>query len=133
MKDLFERVNKALENAAKLATKQRKKLKPSQFCGPGKSFPCHDCSHVLAAKRLLNRSKYSESTKAKIRACINRKSKALGCGGTKKEKAFKEEFGMSINEVIALPIFESTRDMVEESIKNPGMDLDFDITEIEGE
>lgn len=33
MKDLFERVNKALENAAKLTTKQRKKLKTSQFCG----------------------------------------------------------------------------------------------------
>lgn len=79
-----------------------------------------------------------------------RKGKALGCGGAKKEKSknlrgktkdlilmddksFQTTFGMSIDEVIDLPIFESTRNMVEESIKNPGMDLDFDITEIEEE
>lgn len=100
---------------------------------PGRSFPCNDCSHVLAAKRLLNRSKYSDSTKAKIRACINRKSKALGCGGAKKEKAFEEAFGMSIEDVINLPIFESTRKLVEESEKNPGMDLDLSMIDIEEE
>ena len=99
--------------------------------GPGRSFPCNDCSHVLAAKRLLNRSKYSDSTKAQIRACINRKGKSLGCGGAKKEKAFEEAFGMSIEELINSEVFAETRALVEESIKHPGMDLDLNIVQIE--
>ena len=117
LKESINKVNEAIEKSAKLSTKQRKGLKKSQFCGPSRSFPCNDCAHVTAAKRLLNRSKYSDATKAKIRACINRKSKALNCGG--KEKSDEIEV------LISSPIFKTTCNMVEESISNPGMDLKF--------
>ena len=36
---LIDRAYAAIERAAKLSTKQRKKLKKSQFCGPSRSFP----------------------------------------------------------------------------------------------
>lgn len=68
---------------AKLSAAQRKKLKGSTFCGPGRSFPVPDCAHVTAAKRLIGRYKGSATTKAKILACVNRKAKQLGCGGAK--------------------------------------------------
>ena len=72
----------------------------------------------------------------------------MGCGGAKKEKSknlrgktkdliliddksFQEAFGMSIEDVINLPIFESTIKLVEESEKNPGMDLDLSMIDIE--
>lgn len=124
-KELFEKAEKVLEEAKKLSTKERKALKKGSFCGPGRSFPVNDCAHYTAALRLLNRSKYSDSTKASIRACVNRKGKAMGCSGAKKEKSFIKEYGMSIDDLINSEIFSTTRDMVEESIKNPGMDLDF--------
>lgn len=63
---------------AKLSTATRKKLSASAFCGPGKSFPAHDKAHVLAGLRLLNRSNFSDSTKAKIKACLYRKGKRYG-------------------------------------------------------
>lgn len=116
--ELLDKVNKAIENSAKLTTKQRKKLKTSQFCGPGRSFPVNDCAHYTAALRLLNRSKYSDSTKAKIRACVNRRGKAMGCV-KKKSKAG------DIEDIINSDVFKITRDMVEESINNPGMNLEF--------
>jgi hypothetical protein len=104
-------------------TKQRKNLKKSTFCGPQRSFPCNDCAHVVAAKRMLNRSKFSDSTKAKIRACINRKEKSLGCGGAKKEKsAFTDQ---EIQTLIDSEIFASTLALIEEAEKNPGMELTF--------
>jgi hypothetical protein len=111
--EIIEKANEAM--GKKLSTKQRKSLKDSQFCGPGRSFPCNDCAHVTAAKRLLNRSKFSKSTKDKIRACINRKSKSLGCDS--KEKSF------DIDELIKSDIFMETVSLVEDSIKNPNQDL----------
>jgi hypothetical protein len=63
----------------KLTTEERDKLSNSVFCGPGRSFPCHDCKHVRAARAFLDRSHFSESTKKRIRTCINRKAKELGC------------------------------------------------------
>ncbi|RMG66903.1 MAG: hypothetical protein D6710_12020 [Nitrospirae bacterium] len=65
---------------AKLSTEKRKKLPDKSFCGPNRSFPAHDCPHVRAGFRLLNRAKVSSATKAKIRACLNRKNKQLNCG-----------------------------------------------------
>jgi hypothetical protein len=70
----------------KLSGAERKKLKGSTFCGPNRSFPVNDCSHVTAAKRLLGRAKVSEATKSKIHACVDRKAKSMGCGGEKGEK-----------------------------------------------
>jgi len=118
IKKAIDKVNKAIENSAKLTTKQRKNLKGSSFCGPGRSFPVNDCAHYTAALRLLNRSKYSESTKSKIRSCINRKGKSMGCT-SKKEKS--EDIEVLINS----EVFKTTRDLVEQSIENEGMHLDF--------
>jgi hypothetical protein len=118
LKEAIDKVNKAVEKSAKLTTKQRKKLKKSQFCGPGRSFPVNDCAHYTAALRLLNRSKYSESTKAKIRACVNRKGKAMGC--TK-----KKEKSADIETLINSDVFKTTRELVEQSLENEGMELDF--------
>jgi hypothetical protein len=137
MDGLFERAQQALDVAKKLTTKDRKKLKSGTFCGPGRSFPVPDCQHVSTAKAFLGRSKFSASTKQKIAACINRKSKQLGCGGDKKAKASENEFPKYIElsaeqkKLYSSDIFESTKKLVEESLANPGMDLDFDLTQIE--
>lgn len=76
---------KLLEADAKLSAKQRKKLKASAFCGPDRSFPVVDCAHYTAALRLLDRAKLSSDQKARVRACIIRRGKALGCPGAKEK------------------------------------------------
>lgn len=63
---------------AKLTAKQRKRLPDSAFCGPNRSFPAHDKAHVLAGLRLLGRAKLSPAQKARVRACLMRKGKAMG-------------------------------------------------------
>lgn len=67
---------------AKLSSEARNKLSGKSFCGPDRSFPVPDCAHVTAAKRLIGRAKVSDSTKSKIMACVNKKAKSLGCGGS---------------------------------------------------
>lgn len=69
---------------AKLTTEKRNKLAKSTFCGPNRSFPVPDCAHVVAARRLIDRTKISDATKEKILACVSRKAKAMGCDGSKK-------------------------------------------------
>lgn len=78
--------DKLRDKEAKLTTAQRKKLPDSVFCGPNRSFPVHDRAHALAALRLLNRAKLSDSQKAKVRACIVRKAKKFGVGPGAKNK-----------------------------------------------
>ena len=128
----FERADKAM--GKKLTTKDRKKLKKSTFCGPGRSFPVPDCAHVGAAKAYLGRSKFSKSTKKKIAACINRKAKQLGCKVSKKAKAHYDEAGkFEYNRFIELSakekklytsdIFKATRKLVDNSMKSPNADL----------
>jgi len=70
---------------AKLSTKQRNRLKSSTFCGPNRSFPVPDCAHYVAALRLLNRYK-GPGDKSKIRACIMRRGRQLGCKGASTSK-----------------------------------------------
>jgi len=127
LKDLIARANKALEVAKPLTTKQRKKMKKATFCGPGRSFPVPDCKHVGAAKAFLGRSKFSASTKKKIAACINRKAKQLGCTPGKKAKASElpKYIELSTEEkmLYSSDIFAETRVLVEESLKNPGLEL----------
>lgn len=72
-----EAAKKELEDA-KLSSEARKKLPGSAFCGPDRSFPVNDCAHYTAALRLLNRYQ-GPGSKSKIRACIQRKGKRLGC------------------------------------------------------
>ena len=121
---IYEKASQAIERAKKLTTKQRKALKKSTFCGPGRSFPVNDCAHYTAALRLLNRSKFSSSTKAKIRSCVNAKGKKMGCGGAKKkEKSFY--LTKEIQEMCALPIWKPTMEFIEKAKQNPGMDLEW--------
>lgn len=117
-------LDKLIENAynvmgKKLTTKTRKALPDKVFCGPGRSFPCHDCEHVRVAKTYLGRSKFSKATKKKIAACINRRAKLLKCKVTKKAKAVDEKKIYDFDE------FKSTKKLIEQSLKNPDMNLDF--------
>ena len=127
LKETIKEVNKAIENAKKLTTKTRKALPSSVFCGPGRSFPCQDCAHVRAAKVYLNRSHFSASTKKKIAACINRKAKALGCKITKpaKAKGAEEKIDKELQIIMDSKVFEATRELVNQSMENEGMELDF--------
>jgi len=124
--DIFERADKALEEAKKLSTKDRKELKSNNFCGPNKSFPCNDCNHVAAAKAMLGRSKFSDATKKKIAACINKKAEALGCTENKKSEASVNEFLKYIElsgeqkKLYSSEVFSSTKAIVDASIKNKG-------------
>jgi len=104
----------------KLTTKDRKKLKKGTFCGPGKSFPIPDCKHVATAKAYLARAKFSKATKKKIAACINKKAKQLGCDVSKKAKADDDLIFFDD------PIFASTKELVERSIEEPDMYIEWD-------
>jgi len=77
-------------NDAKLSSKQRKALPSSSFSGPERSFPVPDCAHYTAALRLLGRYK-GPGDKSRIRACIERKGKRLGCSGAKDEAQDAEQ------------------------------------------
>jgi hypothetical protein len=138
LREAINKVNEAIEHAdgaskkskelAKpLTTQQRKKLKAGTFCGPNRSFPVPDCTRVRAAKVYLNRSKFSLATKKKIAACINRKAKALGCPGTKpaKAKGAEEKIDKKLQELMDSKEFETTKALVDQSIENEGLDLDF--------
>lgn len=137
---LIDKARKAISK--KLTTKDRKKLKSSTFCGPGRSFPVPDCKHVGTAKAFLGRAKFSASTKKKIAACINRKAKSLGCTPGKKAKASQEEYPKYIElssegkKLYSSDVFATTKELVAESIKNPGLELfdepDEDVAEPDG-
>lgn len=132
MPDYIESARSVLEEAKKLTTENKKNLKESTFCGPERSFPVSDCKHVAAAKSYLGRSKFSDATKKKIAACIDRKAKQLGCDVSKKTEASSAEFPKFIElsyeqkQLYSSDIFDSTRLLVEASIRNPGADLDFE-------
>lgn len=84
----------------------------------------NDCAHYTAALRMLSRSKFSDSTKKGIHACITRRGKSLGC--LKKEKSDIELTDAEINDIISLDIFAETRALVDQSIENPGLELSLD-------
>ena len=82
---------------AELTTEKRNALPDSSFCGPERSFPIPDCAHVTAAKRLIGRYKGSDSTKAKIMACVNKKAENMSCN----KKEDQEELTTKFNELQA--------------------------------
>ena len=135
LKEAIEKVGKAVKHAdevaKKLTTKDRKKLKSTTFCGPNRSFPVPDCKHVGTAKAYLNRSKFSAATKKKIAACINRKAKSLGCtpGKPAKAKGYIEysfdKLPEELKKLADSKIFKTTKELVDASIENEGMELDF--------
>lgn len=127
---LISKANRIMESAKKLTTKDRKKLKSSTFCGPNRSFPVPDCKHVAVAKAYLGKAKFSASTKKKIAACINRKAKSLGCKTTKKAKANRDhpiyiELSYEQKQLYTSDIFATTRELVDASIDEPDMELNF--------
>ncbi len=64
-----------------LTTKQRKGIPGRLFCGPDRSFPVPDKPRVRNALARLGQGfpkGASSSTKARIRACVMRRAKALG-------------------------------------------------------
>jgi hypothetical protein len=128
LKEAIEKVDKAIKHAdevaAKLTTKQRKNLKSSTFCGPNRSFPVNDCAHVRAAKVYLKRSKFSADVQKRIAACINRKAKALGCPGTIPAKS-KGAVDADLQKILDSKIFNTTKELVDASMENEGMELDF--------
>ena len=133
LKGLIAKANRVM--GKKLTTKDRKKMKSGTFCGPNRSFPVPDCKHVAVAKAYLGKAKFSSETKKKIAACINRKAKSLGCSVSKKAKANNIEFAdwkpiyielsYEQKQLYMSEEFATTRELVEESLINPGMDLNF--------
>lgn len=85
LKEINMEDHMATQTDAKLTAEARNKLSDKVFCGPGRSFPAHDKAHVTAGLRLLNRSKFSDATKAKIQACLYRKGKRYGIAPTSDE------------------------------------------------
>lgn len=79
---LLVEMDSELSEDNKISTETKKKMKTSVFCGPNRSFPIPDCSHVTAAKRLIGKYK-GPGNKSKILACVNRKATALGCDASK--------------------------------------------------
>lgn len=127
LNSVFERAQKALDVAKELSTKTRNKMKDSNFCGPNRSYPVADCAHYTAALRLINRSKFSDATKAKIRSCVMSKGKKMDCpGASDKKKETSSYLTLDMQELYDSPEFASTKILIEESIKNPGMDLTFE-------
>jgi hypothetical protein len=132
---IIARANSVMAISKKLTTKDRKGMKESTFCGPNRSFPVPDCKHVAVAKAYLKKSKFSDSTKKKIAACINRKAKKLGCTVSKKAKASNIvledwqpvyiELSYEQKQLYSSDVFKTTRDLVEQSLKSPGMDVNF--------
>ncbi len=125
LKEAISNVNKAIKNsekAKKLTTKDRKKLSKGTFCGPNRSFPVNDCQHASTAKAFLGRSKFSAATKKRIAACINRRSKSMGCKPGRKAKA-DMEIALALAEA---DIFKTTKELVDQSIEAEGLDLNFD-------
>jgi len=90
-------LDKDLYSDAKLSTTKRKKLSSKTFCGPNRSFPVPDCSHVTAARRLIGRAKVAPETKSRIMACVNRKSKSMGCGGGKDSTTAGDTYSRFLN------------------------------------
>jgi len=110
MQELIKQLETCLEDAKKLTTKDRKKLKKSTFCGPNRSFPVNDCKHAATAKAFLGRSKFSAATKKRIAACINRRAKALGCTPGKPAKA---EVDQEIIDFMNDPVWQETQELID--------------------
>ena len=81
-----------IQNDAQLSTEARNNLPDSAFCGPERSFPVPDCAHVTAARRLIERSKYSDSVKSKIMSCVDKKAANMKCDKSEDFLALEKRF-----------------------------------------
>lgn len=78
-------INMEDHKMSKLTKEQREELAINFFCGPGRTFPAHDENHVKAGLSLLEKSEFSDSTKAKIKASLYRRGKRFGIVPTNDE------------------------------------------------
>ncbi len=62
----------------KLSASARKRLPGSSFCGPNRSFPVSDATHIDVARELVLVATLSAPVKNRILANLNRKAKAFG-------------------------------------------------------
>jgi len=90
---------------AKLSTEKRKGLSKSAFCGPSCSFPVPDASHVMAARRLLDKYK-GPGDKEAILACVNRKAKAMGCDKKAKDSVSHARVLQMLTQTISEHLYE---------------------------
>ena len=99
------------------------------YCGPRNSFPAFNCMYIAASKAHLKRAKFSDEAKNKILTCINKRARELNC--TNKACSSKEylpkfiELSYKEKQLYSSDYFNVTKELVEESIKSPGMELDF--------
>jgi hypothetical protein len=100
----------AFTEDAKLTAAARKKLPDSVFCGPGRSFPAHDKTHVTAALRLINRSKYSASTKASILSCVRGKAKKMGMKVSAKVRNSADDVYIEETSIVDVLLSDATMD-----------------------
>lgn len=107
---------------AKLSSSTRKELPGSVFCGPDRSFPVNDCAHCTAAKRLIGRYK-GPGDKSKIKACIERKCKSLGCdegkknGDSEPEPSPTHELEKKSNDELLEGYYETEAELIKRSLK----------------
>ena len=62
-----------------LSIEDREQLDDAAFCGPDRSFPIPDCTHVDAAKNLITNTKLSDQVKDKVLALIDERAETLAC------------------------------------------------------
>jgi hypothetical protein len=66
---------------AKLSAAQRRGLKPSQFAGPGRSYPVNDRNHAIAAKaRAKEALDAGRMSRAEYDRIVAKANKVLGKG-----------------------------------------------------
>lgn len=125
LKGLIARANKVMGKT--VDTKNLNVERSS--CGPRESFPTSNCMCIAVSKVYLRRAKFSENAKNKILKCINKKIKELGCdnNSTAVRKEFPKFVELSYKEkqLYSSEDFRTTKELVEASIKNPDMDLNF--------
>jgi len=65
---------------AQLTYKRRQQLPDSAFCGPNRSYPAHDASHVRNAFARLSQfgHRMSPALRSRIHGCLKRRAKAKG-------------------------------------------------------
>lgn len=89
LKAINDEIDRMCESDAKLTPKKRKKLPESVFCGPDRSWPVPDCQHVATARAYLKDPKKTKNLtaaqKKRVKACVERKAKALGCDKDKED------------------------------------------------
>jgi len=68
-----------MKEGLQLTAEARNSLPDSAFCGPERSFPIHDCAHVIAARDLIERSKFPENVKARVLLSVDEKASIMDC------------------------------------------------------